>query len=187
MNFTDQTSAGSGSVPPLLSSVPPVPRAISPRPAVANKAPHSWPVRRIFKTAGVVLLAAVGILLITRIGLQIARRDTPEDYTFLCATLFGDLPIEGTPTLKPSDAEIQAHVSEVDNRLWRISWRDRNLAPISRNNSLLIQQAETLQRNAPRLSPIIFGSAQAMLGMYWARRASWAKAGKKRSTVRKTW
>lgn len=128
---------------------------------------------------GVIAVAAIGVLLVTRICLQMTRRDTLEDYTFLCANLFGDLPVDGTPTLKLSDAEVQVRVSEVENRLAHISWRDRNLALISRNHSLLIQQAETLQRNAPRLSPILFGSAQAALGMYTGQRGVVGEGGQK--------
>ena len=125
--------------------------------------------------AAIVLLLSLGFYIL----FQSTRRDTLEDYHLLCACLMGNLPVDGVPEVQPTEAEIQARIPVAEQALARISRRGKRLAPIARDFSDLVRQAVMLQRNAPQLSAMVFGSAQAALGLYTGQQASVNEGGQK--------
>lgn len=134
---------------------------------------------RIFKIARNFLVGGICLLLVLFFWFEATRKDTVEDFTILCTGLFEDLPVNGKPTIKPSDAEIQARIQQAVENLSLMALHERKLAPISNKFSHLIQQGEDLQGNAPKLSPIVFGSVEAALGIYSGQRGIVGEGGKK--------
>jgi hypothetical protein len=112
------------------------------------------------------------------IYLQATRQDTENDYTLMCECLFQELPADGKPTIKASDAETEARVQQVMDELAHISKRGRKLALISQRYASLIQQAVNIAQNAPQVSPVVFGSAEAALGVYTGQREVVGEGGK---------
>lgn len=133
--------------------------------------------RRVLLFAAFLLVGSLFLVLALVVLFQLTRKDTSRDYAFLCACLFEDLPAPGAATIKPSAAEVQARIHLLISVLNRISWRDRQLAPISRDFALLIRRAEGIQKSEPKLSPIVFGTVEAALAIYTGQRRSLDEGG----------
>ncbi|HTV40763.1 MAG TPA: hypothetical protein VMF08_09320 [Candidatus Sulfotelmatobacter sp.] len=88
------------------------------------------------------------------------------DYVFLCEHLFKPLPLQGETQIRLPPAMIEFSLQQEQNELAEISGRAERLAPIAGQFSGLISRAEYFQQHAPRLSPIVFNSAVAVLGLY---------------------
>ena len=146
---------------PETPNLPPV----LPKPSAKSSSGY-----RISTIIGISAAAVVGVVLVVFIYSQATRQDTEQDYVFLCDGLFQDLPVDGSPTIKPSDAEIQARVQQVMDEFAHISRRGRKLAPIAQKYFSVIQQALNIQQHAPQFSPVVFGSAEAALGIYTGQR-----------------
>lgn len=109
----------------------------------------------------------------------VTRKDTKEDFVFLCQSSFECLPVDGTIPINPSEAEVIARVPQLEQNLDRLSRHSRNFAPIARQYSEYIGKLETLKSNGMQLSPIVFGLAQAVLGGFTHQNEQVAKGGDK--------
>lgn len=136
-------------------------------------------VRRILTVIGVFVAVGIVMLVALFVGFQATKKDTAKDYRLLCGCLMEQLPADGVAEVQPTKAEIEARIPLAKQASDRMSWRTRRLAPIARDFSSLIRHAETLQKNAPRLSSIVFGSAEAALGLYAGQRATVNEGGQK--------
>jgi hypothetical protein len=172
-------------VPPLLPTPRP-PIIGSPPPLVSGTAPivdklttRSWRASRLFVKAGIFVVVGVLVGLGLVIWNQATRKDTTENYVFLCNGLFENIPADASPTIKLSDAEAEVALQKWKEEAGRLSQRSRKLAPIARNCFLLIEHAEAIGQNAPKGSKIVFGIAEAILGGYTAQRELIAAGGKK--------
>jgi hypothetical protein len=112
--------------------------------------------------AGLILIPASVIAL--AVWNQATRKDTVEDYTFLCQALFQGIPVEGSPQRHLSQAENEALAPEHRAELSRISRRSRDLAPIARSVSILGERAQALQLDRASGSKFVFGLAELCLG-----------------------
>ncbi|HEY1788373.1 MAG TPA: hypothetical protein VGJ73_09470 [Verrucomicrobiae bacterium] len=120
--------------------------------------------------AGAPIVGAIGFLFIWAVTFEMTRKDTETDYVFMCEHLFKPLPMEGETQITLPGAMVESLLQEERDQLAHISWHDKKLAPIARHFSDLISHAQHLDENPPRFSPVIFGSAEAALGLYSGQR-----------------
>jgi hypothetical protein len=146
-------------------------------PVLSENRPSQTP--RVFAYAGMFVAGALSLLLLWCIGRQMMRKDTESDYVFLCGHLFRALPVEDTVRINLPPAMAEAQVQDVCDQLAYISRRGQKLAPIARQYSGLLRQAERFQENPPRVSPAVFGSAEVVLGLYSGQRQIVGEGGAK--------
>jgi len=107
------------------------------------------------------------------------RKDTPEDYVFLCRRLFDHIQLEGVTPVMLSDAELEIMIQKLRQETSRISRHGKKLAPIAWEFPALFKNAEETIANAPQGSKIVFGLAEALLGAYTGQREHVGTGGQK--------
>jgi len=135
--------------------------------------------RRILFTAGFCVVITVVIALGLAIWNQATREDKVDDFAFLCTVLLEDIPAVGNTPIKLSEAEVEAAIPLVGQKIKNLSSRCNKLAPIAQGWLDLLRRAEATSRNAPQGSKIFFGLAEAILGICTGQRELVGAGGQK--------
>ena len=122
---------------------------------------------RILKPAvtigGMAVLIVFGLLVGVALLKQVTKRDTLEDYVFLCQTLFGKIKLEGA--VLPSDAETEIEAQNSSAEINRISNRGKNLAPIAQGLIYLENQRAEIVKDAPNGKALFSGAVDVVSGL----------------------
>lgn len=125
------------------------------------------------------MIAIIGLKLALALWNELTRKDTTEDYVFLCERLFDDFKVKGVTPVMPSEAEQKVHGQKIREELSRISRHGKKLAPIAGEFPALFKSVEEINRNLPQGSKIFFGLAEAFLGAYTGQREHVGTGGQK--------
>jgi hypothetical protein len=179
-------------VPPMLEGFPKVKSANdnTPRLSAANPPSSQQPPGKMslgkacipWRSATLILLAIALAVFAAAAWNQLNRHDTPEDYAALCECLFNSIPVRGTPTQKPTDAEAQLIFAKLLATLHHVSASSRTMAPIARDYVQDLEYLHQVAHEEVAPSKILFGTIGAALGAYTAQRQMIADSGKEALT-----